>query len=172
MRGLFNHQRGKKKKLNFLDSAIASHPVGAKALRDKVQTLVLSWGPAVDMSQRLTEPCKVSLQPGNTLLISFRALHDAVVTRRQINGCAFLFILYISPSQQSANYKARVEFELGIVVAVAEHDATARRQAVSAALGGLPLNYSLDSFQNSDEFRFGVAISGFFVVFLVVGLCF
>jgi hypothetical protein len=118
-------------------SAIAQHPVGAKALKEKVKNITISYGPNVDVAQRLMEPCKVSLLPGSELLISFRNLHDSV----------------------SVNYKSRVEFELGIVVAVAEFDATARREAVSKALGGHPLNYSLDSFQKSDEYRFGVAIA-------------
>jgi hypothetical protein len=96
---------------------------------------MLRHGPRVDVAQRLDQPCKVSLNDSE-LLVSFRDLTDSV----------------------SVNYKSRVEFELGIVVAVAEYDATARREAVSKMLG-VPVEYNLDSFQHSDQFRFGVQIA-------------
>jgi hypothetical protein len=117
-------------------TAIAKHPVGKKALGTRTKKVTISWGPRVDITQRLRQPCKVTVS-GENMLIAFRALDSS---------CGI-------------DYKSRIEFELGIVVDVAEYDATARRDAVSAALGKLPVTYDLLGFQNTDEFRFGIDIA-------------
>ncbi len=117
--------------------AIAGHPIGKKALGGKTKLLTVLYGPRVDVAQRLLQPCKVSVREGGELLVAFRNLDSSC----------------------EADYKSRIEFELGVVVDVAEYDATARHETVSAALGKLSLTYDLLGFQNTDEFRYGFPIA-------------
>lgn len=115
---------------------IAKHPVGLQKLKQVLKSVNIVYGPNVDMSQRLQEPIKVVLTPQNVLQVTFNSIDEAL----------------------QANYEARIQFELGIIVLVAEHEALSRRQAVSARCNGLPITWGV-AFTQSDEFRFNVPIA-------------
>lgn len=123
---------------NVVDSitAIAKHPIGMKALKEKLNSLRFCYGPNVDTRQRLRQPCRVTVDEKGEALFNFRDLFGAA----------------------ALDYKTRLEFEMSVISSVAEYDATARRTAVSSNLDKIGVTYDL-GFTLTDEFRYGVSIN-------------
>ena len=123
---------------NIIQSIIrvCGHPVGMEAIKKKCKSVLISYGPQVDQKQRLRQPAKVVLKDDGCIFITFRDLFACV----------------------DMDFKARIEFELEIVCAVAEYNMADRRKAVSTALSGIPITHDPE-FQLTDEFKYGILIS-------------
>lgn len=116
--------------------SIGGHPVGSKELKARLKTIYISNGPAADLEQRLKQPVKAVFETTGNLRVTFRDVYDAA----------------------RVHYASRISFEMGILVQIAEHDASDRRAAVSKALGGIPITYTPE-FTQTDEFKYLIPIA-------------